>query len=150
MVLLFCGLSILSGCATTGGSVLLGASAGAAAGAGVGSVASPESRSQGAVTGALIGAVVGGLSGLFVHKTLESRDNQTRRETLFNLEKFNVSSPRGASSSDGHGLTMPVVESQWVDTEVQGKKLVEGHRVWVITEEPQWVPGKNTKTNKEK
>ena len=34
---------------------------------------------------------------------------------------------------------MPKVEVEWVDTQVKGKRLVEGLRVWVVTEDPQWV-----------
>lgn len=138
-------LFILAGCASMKESVITGVGVGAASGAATGSMASPANRKKGALTGALIGAAIGGISSYFIHDGLKKRDGQVRRETLFNLDKFNVSSPRGVSTGGQHGLTMPVVESQWIDTQVKGKQLVEGHRIWLITEDPQWVPGKKLK-----
>ncbi|MCB9092884.1 MAG: hypothetical protein H6621_00120 [Halobacteriovoraceae bacterium] len=136
---------LVTGCATMRDSVLTGMGTGAALGAANGAALSSDNRNKGALTGALVGVAVGGIASYFIHNGLEKRDARIRRDTLFNLEKFNVSGPQGMSIDGGHGLTMPVVESQWVDTQVQGKKLVEGHRVWVISEEPQWVPAKKSK-----
>ena len=89
----------------------------------------------------IVGAI-GGIASYFLHKGLEQRDDSTRRDTLFNLEKFNVSTPSSyqSSATGGPGLTAPRVDAQWVDTQVQGKKLIEGHRVWTITEDVQWQP----------
>ena len=92
----------------------------------------------------MIGGAIGGVASYFLHNILEQRDDRTRRDTLFNLEKFNVSAPSkyqaAPNSTNGPGLTVPRVDAQWVETQVQGKKLIEGHRVWVITEDAQWMP----------
>lgn len=128
------------GCSTMRESLIVGAGTGAATGAIGASSLADRNKGQAALQGALIGGAIGGIASYFLHKGMDKRDDQVRRETLFNLEKFNVSTPSGYQSSSGPGLTVPKVEAQWIDTQVQGKKLVEGHRVWVITEEPQWVP----------
>ena len=133
-----------TGCASMKDSVLAGAGVGIVVGAGSGTAINHRDRNKGAAVGALIGAAVGALTGHFVHRGLDSRDDETRRETLFNIDKFGVSGAKGDFSTLGrHGLTMPKVDSDWVPTTVQGKKLVEGHRVWIISEDPQWVPGKD-------
>jgi hypothetical protein len=132
----------LVGCSTMRESLMVGAGAGAATGA-IGAYAmSDRNKGQAVLQGALIGGAVGGIASYFLHNGLEQRDDRTIRDTLFNLEKFNVSTPSNYqnSSSTGPGLTVPKVDAQWVDTQVQGKKLIEGHRVWVITEDAQWVP----------
>lgn len=128
------------GCSTMRESLIVGAGTGAATGAIGASSLADHNKGQAAIQGALIGGAIGGIASYFLHKGMDKRDDRVRRETLFNLEKFNVSTPSGYQNSSGPGLTVPKVEAQWIDTQVQGKKLIEGHRVWVITEEPQWVP----------
>lgn len=128
------------GCSTMRESLIVGAGTGAATGAIGASSFADRNKGQAALQGALIGGAIGSIASYFLHKGIDKRDDRVRRETLFNLEKFNVSTPSGYQSSSGPGLTVPKVEAQWIDTQVQGKKLIEGHRVWVITEEPQWVP----------
>ena len=128
-----------TGCSTMKESLILGVSTGAIAGA---------SLNKNKKKGALIGGAITGLATYFIYKGLKKRDQKIRRETLFNLDKFGVDYPKNYSSGNNPGLSMPVVESQWVDTQVQGKKLVEGHRVWMISEEPQWIPNKELKKEK--
>lgn len=144
-IILFSTLLLMgTGCASMKDSVWTGVGAGAAIGAGAGTASNHRDRGKGAAVGALVGAAVGALSGHFIHKGLETRDDDTRKETLFNIDKFGVSGAQGGFSSTGdHGLTMPKIDSEWVPTTVQGKKLIEGHRVWLISEDPQWVPGKD-------
>ena len=135
-----------TGCASMKESLVVGAGSGAAIGAGIGSSSNQKNRGKGAAVGALIGAAVGLIGGRAVHKSLEKRDNETRKQTLFNIDKFGVSGANGGFSPAGHhGLTMPKVDSEWIPTSVQGKKLIEGHRVWLISEDPQWIPGKSSK-----
>ena len=38
----------------------------------------------------MIGGVVGGLASYFIHGSLESRDARVRKDTVLNLEKFDV------------------------------------------------------------
>lgn len=82
---------ICSGCATMSDSIILGIGTGAATGAALGTQLRGESDKTGA--GAAIGAVLGGLGAYFIHKGLSNRDERTRRETLLNLEKYEVSLP---------------------------------------------------------
>jgi hypothetical protein len=42
------------------------------------------------VEGAVLGGVVGGLASYFIYGSLESRDARVRKETLLNLEKYDV------------------------------------------------------------
>lgn len=134
-------------CSTMRNSLLTGAGAGAALGAAGGAVTSSKDKGKAAATGALFGAVIGGISSYFIHKGVKKREDKVRRETLFNLGRNNVSMPSGYSPHGGygHGVSMPMVESEWIETEVKGKKLIEGHRIWMITEDAQWVPSKKVK-----
>lgn len=137
---------LFNGCSTLKQSLLLGIGSGAAIGAVSGGVMSAQYGRQYALQGTLIGAAVGGIAGFLIHKGLETRDDSTRRDTLFNLDKFNVQAPVGKLPAPP-GISRPVVESEWIDTQVQGKKLIEGHRVWVISEEPQWIFDQQTNLN---
>lgn len=123
-----------SGCATLAGSVAIGTGSGVAVGATVGAVAASEDRVLGAVVGSLIGAGVGALSSLLIHKGVESRDANIRKETLFNLEKFGVSGvPRMGSSVPA--ISFGVVDEQKIETHRQGNKVVEGHRIWILSDD---------------
>ena len=148
LLILSMAMAILTtGCSSMKESLTLGIGTGVATGAVAGSTLS-SNRGKGALKGALIGGAVSGVISYFIHKGLDKRDQKTRRDTLFNLDKFGVDYPKNYSTGNNPGLSMPVVESQWVDTQVQGKKLVEGHRVWVISEEPQWIPNQELKKKK--
>jgi hypothetical protein len=78
-----------SGCSSTRKSLTLGLGTGAVTGAAIGAMSS-KNHSQGALTGLALGAVVGGIASYFIHGGLEERDKETRKETLFNLEKHGV------------------------------------------------------------
>lgn len=130
----------LNSCATMSDSLIVGIGSGAAAGA-----ALAHNGKGDAGTGAAVGAAIGGLSAYLIHKGIEKREEKIRRETLLNLEKFDVSTPPKSGTvsipaGGGHFLTKPVVDMEWVETQVQGDKLVEGHRVWRIIEKPKWIP----------
>lgn len=140
-----------SGCATMSDSLILGVATGAGAGAIIGN--QNGGSGDNVATGAAIGAAVGGLSAYLIHKGLEKRDEGLRRETLLNLEKFDVSAPQRSSQGEvppgmGHALTRPTVDVEWIETRVDGDKLVEGHKVWRITEKSKWIPGSDKKQEK--
>lgn len=83
-------VSILSSsCSTTRKSIALGVGTGAASGATIGAMTNKD-HAQGALLGLGIGALVGGIASYFIHGSLEDRDNETRKDTLFNLEKHGV------------------------------------------------------------
>lgn len=135
-------LKILCGCTTMSDSLTLGISTGAVTGAAISSSGNNDIGS-----GAALGAVLSGLSSYFIHKGMEKRDEKTRRETLLNLEKYDVSAPRPSSQpfseETSPSLTKPTVDVDWVETQVQGDKLIEGHRVWRIIEKSKWIPAKD-------
>lgn len=79
---------LLTSCSTTRKSIALGITTGAATGAGLGSAMSHDK--QGTLTGLAIGAVVGGIASYLIDQGLEKRDQETRQQTLFNLEKYGV------------------------------------------------------------
>jgi gas vesicle protein len=70
-------------------SLILGASSGFAIGAAIGASA-PGDQGENAIKGAVLGGVVGGIASYFAHQGLESRDDRVRRETLMNLEHYDV------------------------------------------------------------
>lgn len=119
---------------------MTGVGIGAGAGAVIGSKSNKSNSSKGRAIGALTGALFSGIVGYFVHKRIEKRDAKIRRQTLFNLDKHDVSRPQGFGFSSAHGVTAPKIESEWVPTRVEGKKLIEGHKVWLITDDIKWVP----------
>lgn len=116
------------------GSVLLGAGSGAAAGAALGASSNRGDRGQGALVGAGVGAIVGGITSYLIHGGLQDRDAETRKETLFGLERFGVSSvPKGNSSIPS--VSFQVVEEQKIETHRQGNKIIEGHRIWILSDD---------------
>ena len=82
---------LISGCATTTKSTLLGFGVGASLGAANGALVGKHNSEQAILTSAIFIGVVGGLVGYFGHEVLEERDADVRKETLFNLEKYGVS-----------------------------------------------------------
>lgn len=122
------------GCATLKGSLLVGAGSGAAGGAVLGSVMSDQNKGSGALIGAAVGAAVGGVASYFIHKGLEGRDASTRKDTLFSLEKFGVSEVPSSSGSIP-AISFRVVEEQKVETHRTGNKVIEGHRIWIISDD---------------
>ena len=145
MSILFLSL-IFSSCSTMKKSLVTGMTSGAVIGATSGVVVGK--RKKDALAGMLIGGIVGGVASYFIHGGLEKRDKIIRKDTLLNLEKFDVSTPYNNNGGGEHGLSMPTVESEWIETKVKGKKLIEGHRIWIISEDPKWLP--NVKRSKKK
>lgn len=95
--------ALMSGCATLRDSLIVGASTGAVAGAIAGNQ-SPGDRDENTLKGAVIGGVVGGIASYIIHGSLESRDARVRKETLLNLEKFDV---MGRDNIDGTSRASP-------------------------------------------
>lgn len=133
----------MNGCASMKGTIFAGTTTGAATGFLVGPTFNRESRDA-RLTGALIGAVVGGVSGYFLHKTLEDRDSKIRKETLFNLDKYNVLRPNSDLDYD-YGIAAPGVETECFDTEIKGDKLVQAHCESRIIGTPEWVKQSGSK-----
>lgn len=125
---------VLSSCASMRDSLLIGVGSGAVSGAVVGAASTKDTKGKSAFAGAAVGALVGGVATYFVHKGLDKRDNSTRKETLFGLEKFGVTGvPRGMSSTPS--VSFRVIEEQTIETHRQGNKVIEGHRIWVLSDD---------------
>lgn len=89
-------VTILNGCATLKDSLILGAGSGVVAGAIAGGQFKGD-RGENAIKGAVIGGVLFGLASYVIHGSLEKRDANVRRETLMNLEHYEVLGFEGAS-----------------------------------------------------
>lgn len=126
-------------------SIVTGIVAGAATGLILGPVIDREGNDV-KLGGALIGAAVGGIASYFIHQGLEDRDAKVRKETLFNLDKFNVSRP-SENVDYGYGVASPGVETECFDTEVRGGKLVQAHCESRIIGSPEWVKSSSRKKN---
>ncbi len=134
IIALVTALLMTSGCATMRDSMILGAGSGFAAGAVTGAMASSESKGTGAMIGGAIGAGVGLVAAYFTHKSLEDRDSKIRKDTLFSLEKFGVSDVPNQSSAVP-AISFRVIEEQKVETNRQGNKVIEGHRIWILSDD---------------
>lgn len=130
--------TIFTGCSSVRKSVTFGIGTGMTTGLLLGNGDSNKTK-----TGLAIGAVVGGIASYFIHKGLEKRDSETRKETLFNLDKFGTygrvkSTP--TNNSAPFSLSPAQVEEEFIETHVQdGRRLIEGHRIWTISNDSQWI-----------
>ncbi len=102
--------------------------------------------------GAGIGAIVGGITGYIIHKVIDKKESQVRRETLFNLESHGIS-----TGFDGVDLkkfntfvSSPEVREDYVETHTvdDGRKLIQGHKVWTIIGNPQFNLGRPKRRKK--
>ena len=137
MMCLLLGSVFASGCATMHKSLLTGVGVGIATGA---ATSSAINRGKGALTGALVGAAIGAASSYLIHGALEKRDANTRKRTLFNLDKFSVSKPTGSQGVQDFSLSAPDVDKECFDWEVRGNRLVQQHCVWTIRGNSSWLP----------
>jgi uncharacterized membrane protein YebE (DUF533 family) len=89
-----------SSCSSTRKSIGLGLVSGAAVGAASGALLGNMygKQGQGAITGLAVGALLGGIASYFIDGGLRKRDEETRKDTFFNLEKHGVFGP-GPSSN---------------------------------------------------
>ena len=59
-----------------------------------------QDKSENVLKGAVIGGIVGGIASYAIHGSLESRDAKIRRDTLLNLEKYDVLGREGIAPPD--------------------------------------------------
>lgn len=110
----FISFVVLSGCSTMRESLILGAGTGAVAG-GIAAGQSSGDRGENTIKGAVIGGVVGGLASFLIHGALEKRDANVRRETLMNLEHYDVLGFEGLNPSPGSKRDGKCFTTQEVD-----------------------------------
>lgn len=95
---------------------------GAGSGAVLGGIAGAQSdgdKSENTIKGAVIGGVIGGLASYFIHGSLEARDANVRRETLMNLEHYEVMGyenikPSSTGNTNGKCFTTKEVDGRLV------------------------------------
>lgn len=104
----------MNGCSTLRESLILGASTGAVAG-GIAGGQSSGDKSENAIKGAIIGGVLGGLASYAIHGALEKRDANVRRETLMNLEHYDVLGFEGLNANSSHERGGKCFTTQEVD-----------------------------------
>lgn len=111
----------LQGCATLKDSLILGAGTGLVVG-GIAGNQSDGDRSENVLTGAVIGGVVGGFTSYLIHGSLESRDSRVRKDTILNLEKFDVMG-RDTTSNPGNKST-GLGDKCYATREVDGREVL--------------------------
>lgn len=119
------------GCSTMNKTVLTSVGVGAVAGGAIGHNTSGGGNKRRAI-GALTGALVSGVIGYFVYKNIENREEKIRRETLFNLDKYDVSTSSTLESSSVHKMNAPSIE-------------IGGKKVWLVTDDVKWNSGQKNK-----
>jgi hypothetical protein len=134
-------LLILSGCATTGGSVAAGSAGGAALGAGVGALADPgpngANRIRNVLIGSGVGAIVGAGAGLLLHQSNASSENEGYQK---GKEAGQKEIEAQANSPDGHPpkLIPAKTEAHWIPDLVRGNTFVPGHFEYQISQGARW------------
>lgn len=100
-------------------SLVLGAGSGAVMGGIVGGQ-SPGDKGENTIKGAVLGGVALGLASYWIHGALERRDANVRRETLMNLEHYDVMGFEGLKTrprengGDGRCFTSAEVDGRLV------------------------------------
>lgn len=131
--------TIISACATSTKSVMLGAGSGAAAGAGIGALVDPGPKGHGriknAYVGAAAGAVLGGAAGYLIHDSMEARES-----AAFEKGKSEGLTKLSQVSSNGNppNLIPPKVEVRFVDDQVKGNSFIPAHFEYIILEPARW------------
>jgi hypothetical protein len=132
---------LTTGCSTLGGSTAAGAGYGAAVGGVAGSLipGGSNSKPKNILIGSATGATLGALSGALIHKNMEDRE----REAFQNGKNSGGNGSHGTLVSSSRGsisrrYIAPKIERRWVDDEIRGNILVEGHYEQVVVEEGRW------------
>ncbi len=86
-------------CSTLKDSATIGVISGAVAGGAGGKAFSHTDRDKKAQIAAASGAILGGIASYIIHNSLQKRDANVRKKTLFNLENFGVSQPVSGEES---------------------------------------------------
>ncbi len=139
-IIFVAGLSV--SCTTLNKSTAAGAGTGAFAGGIAGSLLPGDSsdKPKNVIVGALAGATIGALGGALIHKNMEDKEREAfekgKAASLNGSSRGTLtSSSRGSSS---RRFSPAKVERRWLDDEVRGNVLIEGHYEQVIVEEGRW------------
>ncbi len=110
----FISIVMMGGCSTLRQSLILGAGTGAVVG-GIAGGQSSGDRGENAITGAVLGGIAAGLASYLIHGALEKRDANVRRETLMNLEHYDVLGFDGLNVNSGGDRSGNCFTTQEVD-----------------------------------
>lgn len=142
MMILFLAFQFLcSSCATTGGSIGMGAGGGALLGGGVGALADPgrkgENRIRNILIGTAIGGAVGAGAGYAADRLLKDGKDDAYQKGKTDAQK-DISDR--ALNNDGNTpkLIPPKTEARWVPDQVRGNTFVPGHFEYLILEGARW------------
>ena len=132
-------LGVLTGCATSGKSTLVGSGVGAGVGAGIGAMVDPGPKGEGRIRnvfiGAAAGSLVGGVAGYLAHESIEKREKDA-------LEKGKAEGKKEQSESFVEGeqpvLIPAKVEPRFVDDQVRGNVFIPKHMEYRIVEPARW------------
>ncbi len=105
---------MMNGCSTLRESLILGAGTGLVVG-GIAGDQSSGDRDENTIKGAVIGGVAAGLASYVIHGALEKRDANVRRETLMNLEHYDVLGFEGLSANSRGDRSGKCYTTQEVD-----------------------------------
>lgn len=123
---------LLSGCATSEKSILLGSTIGVGVGAGIGSAAN---GSQGGAIGALIGAGLGGLLGYQSYKDKQKKAEAERSSLL--AAPYSMTGPSDNSSSRPR-LKPAQVKVKFVEDQIKDGTFIPAHFEYEITDPAKW------------
>lgn len=122
---------IITGCATSKKSILLGTGIGTGVGAVIGGIATKDGkyRTRNVIIGAGVGSIAGAVTGAAIGESVE------REKELSYLKGKNSSSNKKGNPPS---LQEAKVESRWVEGRIIGNRYVEGHYEYIILEPTRW------------
>ena len=132
-------IGLMSGCATSGKSTLVGSAAGAGFGAGIGAMVDPGPKGEGRIRnvfiGAAAGSLVGGATGYLVHESIDGREKEAYQKGKDDSKKTN---PEYAAEGGEPVLIPARVEPKFVDDQVRGSVFIPKHFEYRIVEPARW------------
>ncbi|MBF0363667.1 MAG: hypothetical protein HQK49_21795 [Oligoflexia bacterium] len=138
---------LFSSCSTIPKSVSLGMITGGVTGGLIAPGLVNKEKKNALVIGALIGIALGGIGGYFTHKKLEERDEQVRKDMMFNLETNAINTQSTVGKDSIPDVLKPKVEKIWVEPKIEGGKYIQGHFIWQIIDEARWNEDSNKKND---
>lgn len=130
---------IMSGCATSGKSVLTGTAVGAGVGSAIGAL-NPGQGGRNVFIGSTAGSLLGAGAGYLTHKYMEQRETRGK-EKAFDENKFSqwLTSQGSSLDPDLPQLSDPIIEKQFIPDQVRGNQYMTGHWVFTIKNPTKWI-----------
>ena len=98
--ILLTSLMVTTSCSSVTRSTLTGVGTGVTMGSLSAYALAGKEKGKAALYSALTMGLIGGIAGYFTHEKLQERDQKVRKETLFNLDKYGVSTPLSTDNSE--------------------------------------------------